>query len=439
MSNVFVLDTNKRPRSPVHPGRARILLSTGKAAVFKRYPFTIVLKEEIEAIERGALRVKIDPGSKTTGLAVVNDATGEVVFAADLVHRGEQVKKALERRRAARRSRRRRHTRYRKPRYHNRKRHAGWLPPSLESRISNVGTWVERLMRLCPIEAISMELVRFDLQQMEQPEIQGVEYQQGTLFGYEVREYLLEKWGRTCSYCGKQNVPLQIEHIVARANGGTDRISNLCLACQPCNIHKGTQELAVFLAKKPALLKQLIAQAKAPLKDATAVNSTRWALFERLQELGLPMECGSGGLTKFNRTLQDFPKTHWLDAACVGKSTPERLGVKGVVPLLITATGHGRRQLCLMDEHGFPRTKPKQKQFKHGFRTGDMVRAVVPAHLNNPGIHVGRMAANAKGSFTIVTAKGKVTDIGKKYCQVLQKADGYGYRQKAAAAFPPVL
>ncbi|HZT99672.1 MAG TPA: RNA-guided endonuclease IscB, partial [Ktedonobacteraceae bacterium] len=177
MSNVFVLDTNKRPRSPVHPGRARILLSTGKAAVFKRYPFTIVLKEEIEAIERGALRVKIDPGSKTTGLAVVNDATGEVVFAADLVHRGEQVKKALERRRAARRSRRRRHTRYRKPRYHNRKRRAGWLPPSLESRISNVGTWVERLMRLCPIEAISMELVRFDLQQIEQPEIQGVEYQ----------------------------------------------------------------------------------------------------------------------------------------------------------------------------------------------------------------------------------------------------------------------
>jgi hypothetical protein len=225
---------------------------------------------------------------------------------------------------------------------------------------------------------------------------------------------------------------------VARANGGTDRISNLCLACEPCNIRKGTQELAVFLAKKPALLKQLIAQAKAPLKDATAVNSTRWALFERLQEIGLPMECGSGGLTKFNRTLQDFPKTHWLDAACVGKSTPERLGVKGIVPLLITATGHGRRQLCLMDEHGFPRTKPKQKQFKHGFRTGDMVRAVVPAHLNNPGIHVGCMAANAKGSFTIVTVKGKVTDIGKKYCQVLQKADGYGYRQKAAAAFPPV-
>jgi 5-methylcytosine-specific restriction endonuclease McrA len=414
------------------------LLSTGKAAVFKRYPFTIVLKGEIEASERVALRVKIDPGSKTTGLAVVNDATGEVVFAADLVHRGEQIKQALDGRRAARRSRRRRQTRYRKPRYHNRKRRAGWLPPSLESRISNVRTWVQRLMRLCPIEAISMELVRFDLQQMEHPEIQGVEYQQGTLFGYEVREYLLEKWRRSCAYCGKQNVPLQIEHIVARANGGTDRISNLCLACEPCNKRKGTQDLAVFLAKKPDLLKKLQAQAKAPLKDATAVNSTRWALFERLQEIGLPMECGSGGLSKFNRTKRDLPKTHWLDAACVGKSTPECLGVKGIVPLLITAKGHGSRQMCLMNEFGFPRTNPKAKHFAHSFHTGDIVKAVVPAPLKNPGVHIGRVSVKAKGAFTICTNKGKVTDIGKKYCQILQKADGYGYTQKGEAAFPPV-
>jgi len=108
-------------------------------------------------------------------------------------------------------------------------------------------------------------------------------------------------------------------------------------------------------------------------------------------------------------------------------STPETVQVKGIIPLLITATGHGCRKVCLMDGTGFPRTKPKQKQFTHGFRTGDIVRATVPDHLNNAGIHVGRMSAKEKGGFTITTAQGKITDVGKKYCRVLQRADGYGY------------
>jgi 5-methylcytosine-specific restriction endonuclease McrA len=438
MSKVFVLDTHKQPLNPVYPGRARILLASGKAAVLKRYPFTIILKTVVEHPALEPLRLKIDPGSKTTGLALVNDATGEVVFAAELAHRGQQIKKALDGRRAVRRSRRNRNTRYRKPRCANRRNQKkGWLPPSLESRISNVLTWVQRLMRLCPIAALGLELVKFDLQRMEHPEISGVEYQQGTLFGYEVREYLLQKWGRQCVYCGAEHVPLQVEHIVPRAVRVDNRIGNLALACDPCNIRKGKQDIRIFLAGKPDLLARVLAQAKAPLKDASAVNATRWKLYERLMALGLPVECGSGGLTKFNRTKRDLPKTHWLDAACVGKSTPERLRVKGIVPLFIKANGHGCRQLCLMDEYGFPRTKPKQKQFTHHFRTGDVVRANVPAHLKNPGIHVGRMSAKANGAFTIATRSGKVTDIGKKYCRCLQRADGYGYLQKGEAAFPP--
>jgi len=152
-------------------------------------------------------------------------------------------------------------------------------------------------------------------------------------------------------------------------------------------------------------------------------------LYDQLETLGLPIECGSGGLTKFNRTTHKLPKTHYLDAACVGVSTPETLTIRGIIPLLITATGHGRRQMCLMSDVGFPRTKPKQKNFKHGFRTGDMVCALVPAHLQNAGVHVGRMSAKAKGGFTIATARGIVTDIGKKYCRMLQQADGYGYSQ----------
>jgi hypothetical protein len=160
LSRVFVLDTNKQALNPVHAGRARILLTSGKAAVFKRYPFTIILKRALDSRAVEPLRLKIDPGSKTTGLAIINDASGEVVFAAELAHRGQEIKKRLESRRRVRQSRRQRHTRYRKPRFDNRRnRRALWLAPSLESRVCNVLTWVKRLMRLCPITAISQELV----------------------------------------------------------------------------------------------------------------------------------------------------------------------------------------------------------------------------------------------------------------------------------------
>jgi 5-methylcytosine-specific restriction endonuclease McrA len=432
LSNVFVVDTNKQSLNTVHPGEARLLLKRGKAAVLKKYPFTIILKVKISDPVVSDLRIKIDPGSKTTGIAILNDQTGEVVFAAELNHRGQQIKSGLDDRRGVRRGRRNRHTRYRKPRWQNRSRPKGWLPPSLQSRLSNIITWVGRFRRACPITAISMERVKFDMQLMENAEISGVEYQQGTLAGYEVREYLLEKWGRKCTYCGKENIQLQIEHMLPRAKGGSNRVSNLCLACEKCNIAKGTKDIRDFLKKKPELLKKILAQAKALLKDATAVNSTRKELYLKLEALGLPIECGSGGLTKFNRTTRGLPKTHWIDAACVGKSTPEQIKVARVVPLAITAYGHGCRQMCLMSRYGFPRTDPKEKHPKHGFKTGDIVKAIVPPHLKRAGTHVGRMSAKASGAFTIATPKGTVSDVGKNYCRKLQRADGYGYSQRSA-------
>lgn len=426
MSSVFVVDTNKQPLNPVHPGEARYLLTSGKASVLKRYPFTIILKKAVKNPSAQPLRVKLDPGSKTTGIAVVDDTTGRVVFAAELAHRGQTIRDALLSRRAIRRGRRARHTRYRKPRFANRKRPEGWLPPSLESRVCNVLTWVKRLRRLCPLGAISMELVKFDLQAMEQPDIEGCRYQQGTLAGYELREYLLEKWARRCAYCGKENVPLQIEHMVARAKGGSDRASNLTLACEPCNKAKGTQDIAVFLAKKPEVFKRVLATAKAPLKDAAAVNSTRWRLFECLKALGLPVECGSGGRTKFNRTRRTLPKTHWLDAACVGKSTPETLHTQGIVPLRIAATGHGCRQMCLMDRYGFPRTQPKSAKRVQGFQTGDIVRAVVTSGVK-VGTYVGKVAVRATGSFNIKTANQTVQGVSHRFCTMLHRSDGYVY------------
>ena len=227
------------------------------------------------------------------------------------------------------------------------------MAPSLRHRVETTLSWVERFRKLAPVTGLSQELVRFDLQRMETPEISGVEYQQGTLSGYEVREYLLEKWGRTCADCGAKDVPLEIDHIHPRSRGGSDRISNLTLACRPCNEKKGNRPVEEFLKKKPELLARLLARAKAPLRDAAAVNSTRWALFQALKATGLPVEAGSGGRTKFNRIRLGLPKTHSLDAACVGRVDRVEGGDRPV--LSVKATGRGSYQRTRLDAFGFPR------------------------------------------------------------------------------------
>ena len=431
MSHVFVLDTNKRPLQPVHPGRARLLLTQGKAAVFRRYPFTIILKAAAPSPQGVGLRLKIDPGSHTTGLAIVNDDTGQLVWAAELTHRGEAIKKALQTRRAIRRNRRQRKTRYRKPRFSNRMRPKGWLPPSLESRVANTLTWARRLLHLCPLGAISLELVRFDTQLIQNPETRGIEYQQGELAGYETREYLLEKWGRRCAYCDATGVKLQVEHILCRKRGGSNRVGNLTLACEPCNKKKDTQLVQDFLTNQPARLARLLAQAKAPLKDAAAVNATCWELYRRLSTLGIPMETGTGGRTKWNRTSRGLPKTHWLDAACVGTSTPQRLDIRGIVPLLITATGHGSRQKCNVNACGIVCSKPKGPKKVKGFQTGDLVRAVIPTGKKQ-GSYVGRVLVRASGSFDIRANHGRVQGISHRFCTPVHRCDGYNYTKGAA-------
>jgi hypothetical protein len=219
-------------------------------------------------------------------------------------------------------------------------------------------------------------------------------------------------------------VPLQIEHIVPKAKGGSNRISNLCLACEPCNLKKGTQDIAQFLSKKPELLKQIQAQAKRPLKDAAAVNSTRWALLNRLKATGLPVATGSGGQTKFNRTRLGLPKAHWLDAACVGEVT--ELKVLTTQPLRIKATGQGIRQQCRTDKYGFPSRYVPKNPFVNGFQTGDIVKAVVTKG-KKVGAYLGRVAVRSTGSFNISDKTGLIQGISYKCCTLIHKKDGYGY------------
>lgn len=419
-NQVFVIDSDKQPLTPTSPAKARKFLKAGKAAVFRRYPFTIILKRKVSNAKPAQLQLKLDPGSKVTGLAILKGAV--VIWAAELTHRGQQIKNDLESRRALRRSRRNRKTRYRKPRFLNRARTDGWLAPSLNHRVETVMTWVNRLSRYSPIKSVAQELVRFDMQVMQDPEISGVEYQQGELQGYEVREYLLEKWGRQCAYCGAKDTPLEVEHIRPKSKGGSNRVSNLSLACHDCNQAKGNSDIRDFLSQKPSVLARILKQVKAPLKDAAAVNSTRWALFRALKATGLDVSTGSGGKTKFNRCSQGIPKQHWTDAACVG-DTPI-LSFKTAQPLLIKATGHGNRQMCGTNRYGFPiRHRTNQKQH-FGFQTGDMVRADVPKG-KYAGSWVGKVSVRARPSFKLTSIQ--TFDVHPKYLTHIHKSDGYQY------------
>ncbi|MEU9088172.1 RRXRR domain-containing protein [Streptomyces sp. NPDC048357] len=379
---VFVLDRNHTPLQPTSPARARKLLHQGRAVVARHTPFVIRLKNrtadrsQVDGVELG-----IDPGSKVTGIAVFAARNGNRrgLYAIALAHRGSRIRDALTRRAAFRRGRRTRNLRYRPPRFSNRTRHEGWLAPSLRHRVDTTTS------------------------------------------------------GKACAYCGATGVPLNVDHIRPRSRGGSDRISNLCTACVPCNESKSDQPVEDFLQQSPQRLALVLAQAKAPLHDAAAVNATHCALWRALDAAFPTVRAASGSRTKCNRLRTGTPKSHTLDALCVGElqavdRTPERV-------LVVTATGRGSYSRTRTDKHGFPRLRlPRQKQF-FGYQTGDLARAVVPTG-KNAGTHTGRIAVRAGGSFDIRTTHGLVRGIRHKRFRLLQRADGYAYAYRPEGPTP---
>jgi 5-methylcytosine-specific restriction endonuclease McrA len=433
---VFVLGKNQQPLMPCHPARARALLHAGRAVIHRRFPLVIRLTDRATGAIQPVV-IKFDPGARTTGIAVARaDATNSkrqhVLFTAELEHRGTQIRDSITQRAAFRRARRGRKTRYRAPRFENRGGdRRGWLPPSLRHRVETSASWSVRLRRFAPVSGVAIELVRFDTQFMQNSEISGVQYQQGELAGYEVREYLLEKWSRHCVYCDAEDTPLQIEHIVSKARGGSNRVSNLTLACPACNQAKGSRTLEEFLSHDPDRARQILARAKAPLASAATINATRFAMLAALRASGLPVKTGSGGRTKWNRSRFGLPKTHALDAACVGDV--DILTGTRTQSLAIKCTGRGSRQRTRLTAQGFPRgyLSPAKRHF--GFRTGDIVVATVPAGRKT-GTHQGRVAVRASGSFNIQTSLSTVQGISHRHCRILQSADGYAYLQSQPCA-----
>ena len=422
---------------PCSNARARILIRKGRAKVYRLFPFTIQLIDRVSG-ELQPVAIKFDPGANTTGVAIVRkdpeDPTKQTVLhLAEITHRGQAIRKHMIQRAIFRRRRRTANFRYRAPRFDNRTRREDWLPPSLQSRVDNVASWLNRYRKLAPITSIYVESVRFDMQALENPHIEGLEYQRGTLFGAELWEYLLEKWGRTCAYCDAEGLPLEAEHIAPKACGGSNRVSNLTLACRKCNQRKGSQPVHLFLANDPSRLTRILSHTKKPVSSAAAVNVTRKATTRVMSATGLEVHGSSGGRTKFNRTQLGIPKTHALDAACVGELS--ELESSNIPVLCIKATGRGSYQRTRLDRFGFPRGYLTRQKAVKGFQTGDLVKATMPRGKFK-GAHQGRLAVRVRGAFVIQSSAGNV-ETSWKHCKRLMRNDGYTYEIKPPAIPPP--
>ncbi|GGR07818.1 RNA-guided endonuclease IscB [Streptomyces aurantiogriseus] len=436
-----MLSKDGQPLMPCHPARARELLGKKRAVVARQVPFTIRLKDRTRAeSEVDGVQLRIDPGSRGTGLALTDekketDEQGTTVIvrrglsSVELQHRGDQIRACMRQRAGYRHRRRSANLRYRARRSNNRTTAPGWLPPSLRHRVDTTISQAKRLCRYAPVTEIHIEHVTFDTHSMSAGRsLRGTEYAQGPLAGTNARSYLRAKWNNACAYCDATGIPLNIEHLSPRGRGGSHRISNLVLACAPCNQAKGSKPVETFLAHRPGRLARILQQIKTPLTDAAAMNTTCRQLAEALSTLGPPVHAWPGWLTKENRDAMGLAKTHTLDALSVGPldhTNGDKI-VRSPRHVLVTkATGRGSYARTTPDRYGFPRLLRSRAKQHFGYATGDLVRAVMPSG-KWAGTWTGRISVRARGQHSLMTPRGRF-NVSHWHLKLLQRGDGYGY------------
>ncbi|MFD8304336.1 RNA-guided endonuclease IscB [Streptomyces sp. NPDC059690] len=443
-SRVFVLSKDGRPLMSCHPARARELLRRGRAVVARQVPFTVRLKDRaLTDSEIEGVQLRIDPGAQGTGLVLTDEknvpgAGGATVtvrrglISVELRHRGDQIRRCMQQRAGYRRRRRSANCRCRAPRSNNRGRRAGWLPPSLRHRVGTALSQAARLCRYAPVTEIHLESGPFNTHAMGAGKgLYGTQYARGPLAGTTVRSYLHARWNGSCAYCGTTGVPLNIEHLRPRSRGGSNRISNLVLACVPCNRAKGSRPVEVFLADDPGRLERIVEQTRASLRGAAAMNATQHRLTAGLQALGKPVYTWPGALTKANRDVTGLGKTHTLDALSVGPFGHESGDAIVRVPesvLVVEATGRGSYARTTPDRFGFPRLRRARAKRHFGYVTGDLVRAVMPSGRWK-GTWSGRISVRARGQHSLATPGGRI-DVCHGNLRLLQRGDGYAYRTR---------
>ena len=420
---VFVLNRSKKPLNMISNAEARILLRKKLAVIHKIYPFTIRLRDNSCVSNDKTYTVKIDPGSRHTGIAIV-DNKDSVVMLAEIEHRGHVIKKSLDNRRIIRRSRRNRKTRYRAARVLNRTKPKGWLAPSVKSRADNVINFIKKYKKLININKVMIENVSFDVSQMTAgTKLCGSGYQQGPLYQKELRSFIFSRSGGKCVYCGTKAT--EIDHIVPRANGGTNSTYNLVASCRNCNQIKSNLTLKAFGKKMNKNYSHL--EPKKLPKDAAIVQTARNYMVREISNLVPNTTTYDAWLTKYNRNKLGLSKEHYYDALSVGDVTNYKFLTDKV--LQISAKGRGSRQMCSMNKFGFPRTSAKASKSVKGFQTGDMVKAIVSTG-SKQGEYLGKVAVRSKGSFNIQTRTQVIQGVGYKYCHIIQRCDGYLYDYK---------
>ena len=360
-----VFSSDGQPLMPTHPARARKLMQQGRAVphhVKGLFGIRLLDRTHDESSVQ-EVAINIDPGSQTTGIAVVaDDENGQrtVLAALEIKHRAFTIKATLTKRRSFRRNRRAR-LRFRAPRFDNRRRKPGTLPPSVDSlRIDTIRV-VGILRQMFPISSSRLERNKFDQQLMMNPDIQGIEYQRGTLFGWQVRAYILDRDGSRCVYCRRHDVRLELDHVQPRAIG-SDRVDNLAACCRECNVQKDNQPIEQFLVHQPDLLKRITERLqRSSLASATHINAVLPALIREIHTTGLPLQLTDAASVSWTRQQLGIRKTHCYDAALQGtgftniKSLPSRV--------LVIQPSNGRsKQKANVDRHGTPVGRPFRNQ-----------------------------------------------------------------------------
>lgn len=304
---VYVLNKNGEPLMPCKPQKARKLLKDGKAKVLRTEPFTIQLLNGSSGYKQD-ITLGVDTGSKHIGISVSTE--NKELYAADVELRNDIVN-LLSTRRQNRRTRRNRKTRYRKPRFQNRvkSKNKGWLAPSIENKIHTHFRVIDDIHKILPITNIIVETASFDIQKIQNPNIQGVEYQQGNQLGFwNVREYVLFRDGHTCQCCkgrSKDKI-LNVHHIESRKTGG-DAPNNLITLCETC--HKDYHNGIIILPKS--------IHRGMSFRDATFMGIMRWTFYNRLKKLYPNVNMTYGYITKNTRITNGLPKEHYIDALCI--------------------------------------------------------------------------------------------------------------------------
>lgn len=313
---VYVINMDGQPLMPTERhGKVRRMLRDGKAKVIRRCPFTIQLLWPA-GTETQPVTLGIDAGSKHIGVSATTE--NNVLYEADVELRNDIVD-LLSTRRESRRARRSRKTRYRKPRFDNRKRPDGWLAPSVRQKVQTHLTVVEKVQEMLPISKIVVEVASFDIQKIKNPEISGKEYQQGDQLDFwNVREYVLFRDGHVCQCCkGKsKDKILNVHHIESRKTGG-DAPNNLITLCETCHkrYHAGKIEL-------PKTIKRGMS-----FRDASFMGVMRWAFYNELMAKYPNVNMTYGYITKDTRIENGLPKEHYVDARCIsGNPTAKPLG-----------------------------------------------------------------------------------------------------------------